>query len=101
MMRPVPEMRGKPRLPPGTFLPRENHLLLTSRLLPVSRRAGRIFQHASRSLEKASVVQATGRWRRHSVSPVGGVSVDPNLRFFLYLPPPPRSTLFPYTTLFR
>src|SRR5437867_11229356 len=29
------------------------------------------------------------------------INSDPNSPFFLGIPPPPRSTLFPYTTLFR
>src|SRR5438034_1128960 len=39
-------------------------------------------------------------WRRHQAGPAVGACVFSQL-FFLMTRPPPRSTLFPYTTLFR
>src|SRR5215510_15105429 len=57
----------------------------------------RLQQHRHRSLDNLVLVR---RLANRALSPV--VLLDPNaLFFFLMIRRPPRSTLFPYTTLFR
>src|SRR4051795_12585496 len=56
---------------------------------------------ASKGRTALSSALTPGRWSQLSVQPSEGVPVLVDFFFFLMIRRPPRSTLFPYTTLFR